>query len=197
MSKSIGNLISIAELIAQRRTAAFRVLVLQSHYRAPLTFIPEGLDSASRGLDRIRVALDDATMAAEPVALEAETIAETTRAFTKAMDDDFDTPKAMAAIFGLVRAINRSSGHKGSESNVASAREKLRKLLDILGIRPEDDIADDNLAAAPFIDLLLNVRESLRATKLWSEADMIRHGLSELGIIIADGPEGAIWRKQT
>ena len=196
MSKSIGNLVPVDELIAQRRTAAFRVLVLQSHYRAPLTFTEEGLEAAQRGLDRITAALNPAAVASEPVQLDPG-IAEATRAeFEAAMDDDFDTPKAMATIFALARAINRSAGDPATRDAVDSARETLQSLLDVLGIAPDADAEPDLIGAAPFIDLLLRIREQLRAGKHWAEADAIRNGLNELGIRIEDGPEGATWRQE-
>ena len=196
MSKSIGNLVPVDELIAQRRTAAFRVLVLQSHYRAPLTFTEEGLEAAQRGLDRITAALNPAAVASEPVPLDPG-IAEATRAeFEAAMDDDFDTPKAMATIFALARAINRSAGDSATRDAVDSARETLQSLLDVLGIAPDADAEPDLIGAAPFIDLLLRIREQLRAGKHWAEADAIRNGLNELGIRIEDGPEGATWRQE-
>lgn len=197
MSKSVGNLVTVEELIEQKRTAAFRMQVLQSHYRAPLTFTDEGLDSAHRGLDRIRAALATDATATEPIALDARIAGETIAIFEAAMDDDFDTPRAIAAIFNLARAINRSAGHGDSDSQVQAARQALRSLLDTLGIDPDADADNDVLAAAPFIDLLLRVREQLRADKQWSAADAIRNGLSELGVSIADGPEGATWRKET
>ena len=196
MSKSIGNLVPVDELIAQRRTAAFRVLVLQSHYRAPLTFTEEGLEAAQRGLDRITAALNPAAVASEPVPLDPG-IAEATRAeFEAAMDDDFDTPKAMATIFALARAINRSAGDPATRDAVDSARETLQSLLDVLGIAPDADAEPDLIGAAPFIDLLLRIREQLRAGKHWAEADAIRNGLNELGIRIEDGPKGATWRQE-
>ena len=197
MSKSIGNLVTVEELIEQNRTAAFRLQVLQSHYRAPLTFTDEGLESAHRGLDRIRAALDETATANDPAPFDPRIVEETCATFESAMDDDFDTPKAIAALFNLARGINRSAGHARSDEQLQAARGKLRSLLDTLGIEPERDVDSDMLDAAPFIDLLLNIREQLRAGKHWSEADAIRNGLSELGVIIADGPEGATWRKET
>ncbi len=197
MSKSIGNLVSITELIDQNRTAAFRLLVLQSHYRAPLTYLPEGLEAANRGLDRIRAALrgsESNSGQSEP--FEAALIDETVSAFQAAMDDDFDTPKAVAALFGLARAINRSTGG-ASSADLDRARATLRELLTVLGIDPDQDVEDGAGDAAPFIELLLTIRERLRSAKQWNEADAIRIGLSELGISIADGPEGTSWRKET
>ena len=112
------------------------------------------------------------------------------------MDDDFDTPKAMAAIFNLARAINRSAGDPATCDEVDSARATLQSLLDVLGIAPDADAEPDLIGAGPFIDLLLRTREQLRAGKHWVEADAIRNGLNELGIRIEDGPEGATWRQE-
>jgi cysteinyl-tRNA synthetase len=197
MSKSIGNLVTVEELIEQKRTAAFRLQVLQSHYRAPLTFTDEGLEAAHRGLERIRAALDVDAIASEPVSLDPDIAEKTCEIFQSAMDDDFDTPTAIAAIFNLARAINRSAGHSASTDSLDTARSTLQSLLDMLGIAPDADVDSDMLDAAPFIDLLLRIREQLRASKHWNEADSIRNGLSELGVTIADSPEGASWRKET
>jgi cysteinyl-tRNA synthetase len=197
MSKSIGNLVAVDELIAQKRTAAFRVLVLQSHYRAPLTFTDDGLEAAQRGLDRIRAALNPAAIATDSVPLQPGIADETRAEFEAAMDDDFDTPKAMAAIFNLARAINRSAGNPDSAEALEASRQTLQSLLDVLGIAPDADEESEMIGAAPFIDLLLRIREQLRAGKHWAEADAIRNGLNELGIRIEDGPEGATWRQES
>ena len=197
MSKSIGNLVPVEELIERRRTAAFRLLVLQSHYRAPLTYTDEGLEAAERGLDRIRAALNPAAVAADPAPLEPGTAAQTRADFEAAMDDDFDTPGAVAAIFNLARAINRSAGEVGSADTLVAARETLQGLLEVLGIDPDADADSAVMGAAPFVELLLQIRDQLRAGKHWVEADAIRNGLNELGIRIEDGPEGATWRKES
>ncbi|HET7054816.1 MAG TPA: DALR domain-containing protein, partial [Thermomicrobiales bacterium] len=117
--------------------------------------------------------------------------------FEAAMDDDFDTPGAVAAIFNLARAINRSAGDVGSADTLVAARETLQGLLEVLGIDPDADADSAVMGAAPFVELLLQIRDQLRAGKHWVEADAIRNGLNELGIRIEDGPEGATWRKES
>jgi cysteinyl-tRNA synthetase len=197
MSKSIGNLVPIDELIARKRAAAFRLLVLQSHYRAPLTFTEEGLEAAHRGMDRFRAALDESAVASEPTSFDSTVVADTVEQFERAMDDDFDTPQAVSTLFNLARSINRSAGHPGCETSVAHARDELHRLLELLGIRPELDEAAADFDGAPLVDLLLRVRDELRSARLWQHADSIRAGLAELGISIADGPEGATWKRET
>ena len=195
MSKSIGNLVSIGELIASRRTVAFRVYALQTHYRMQLTYTEEGLEAAQRGLERIQAAMNEAHVATDAVALDTALAPAAFSAFLAAMDNDFDTPGAMAEVFGLVRAINRSSGHAGSETALADARATLQQMLDILGIDAASGTDDTALAAAPFIDLLLEIRKELRTAKMWNLSDQIRDGLKELGISIADGATGATWKQ--
>jgi cysteinyl-tRNA synthetase len=195
MSKSIGNLVSIGELIAARRTVAFRVYVLQTHYRTPLTYTDEGLESAQRGLERIQSAMDPAHTATDAVDLDPGKAQAAFAAFLSAMDNDFDTPGAMAEVFGLVRAINRSAGLATSEETVTEARATLQQMLAILGIDASDSVGGSALAAAPFIDLLLDVRKDLRTAKMWELSDRIRDGLTELGISIADGANGATWKQ--
>ena len=195
MSKSIGNLVSIGELIAARRTVAFRVYVLQTHYRAPLTYTDEGLESAQRGLERIQSAMDPKHVATDPVALDPSLAGAAFAAFLTAMDNDFDTPGAMAEVFGLVRAINRSAGLAASTDAVNEARTTLEQMLDILGIDARGSAGESALAAAPFIELLLDVRKDLRTAKMWALSDQIRDGLKELGISIADGANGATWKQ--
>ncbi|HRA48367.1 MAG TPA: cysteine--tRNA ligase, partial [Thermomicrobiales bacterium] len=196
MSKSIGNLISISELIARKRTVAFRIAVLQSHYRVALTFTDEVLESGQRGLERIQAALDPERTSANSPALEPSLAEAHLTAMLTAMDQDFDTPRAMAEVFGLVRAINRSAGNAASGDALLAARATLSTMLEILGIDASLPTANDALSAAPFIDLLVSVRESLRSAKLWQLSDQIRDGLGELGITLADGPNGATWRSE-
>ncbi len=201
MSKSLGNFIKIRELLDRGLGTAFRLMVLQSHYRAPLNFAEEGLEAADRGLDRLRAAAKSnpngssarASSDSEDLAALAK---ETDERFHQAMDDDFDSPVAVAALFDLARAINRARTEGRDGAQVEGARQKLVELAGVLGLKLEE--ADETAAgdAAPFIDLLVGVRDQLRAAKQWQLADVIRDGLAERGIAIADGPAGSTWRKE-
>ncbi len=197
MSKSIGNIVRISELIERGMVAPFRLLVLQSHYRAPLTYTDEGLQAAARGLERLRASAeplsgpdsgrDDPGLTALAVRTKAE--------FVAAMDEDFNTPGAVAALFELGRAINRSRNDGSGHAWVESARETLLELAAVLGLdlaTPEMPSTGD---AAPFIDLLVRVRDELRTAKQWALSDLIRDELNEKGITIADGAAGSTWRK--
>ncbi len=197
MSKSIGNTVRSRDIVERNLEQAFRLLVLQSHYRAPLTYSDEGLEAADRGLDRLRAA-------AKPVSSSTtgtpnpglRDLAEATREqFVDAMNDDFDTPRAVAALFDLARAVNRAKSDNAASTDVEAARAVMLELTGALGFRLEVDKQDDLGAAEPFIDLLVSVRDQLRAAKQWAISDLIRDQLNEKGIEIADGAAGSTWRK--
>ncbi|HEX5165273.1 MAG TPA: cysteine--tRNA ligase [Thermomicrobiales bacterium] len=192
MSKSIGNLINIRELVANGDARAFRLMALQTIYRAPLNYTDEGLEAARRGLERLDLSVRgfDGTGAAASSAVDGE-LADAERRFREAMDDDFNTPVAVSVLFDLSRAANRSEG-----VDKAAAQAKLIELAGVLGLElraPEAGGAGD---AGPFIDLLLEIRAALRAEKNWTLSDAIRDGLAERGVTVEDSPTGATWRRR-
>jgi cysteinyl-tRNA synthetase len=177
-------------------------MVLQGHYRAPLTYSEEGLLAADRGLDRLRAAADPNAPAgtAEPDGAPVDLVAltaETDRQFHAAMDDDFNTPVAVSTLFDLARAINRTRAEGADAKAIEPARQTLVALAGVLGLdllaQPEAEAGD----AAPFIDLLLRVRQDLRAAKQWALADTIRDDLANLGIEVEDTPAGPVWSRKT
>lgn len=197
MSKSIGNIVQLREITSRGLGAAFRLMVLQSHYRAPLTYLEEGLLAAERGLDRLRAAVrDDAPIEGRNgvgVDLLQSAATETEATFYASMNNDFDSPAAVAALFELARVINRSKAEGSDPEAVAAAQGTLSRLSGVLGL----DLAEPGKSsgdAAPFIELLLSVRQELRAAKQWALADRIRDQLLELGIAIEDQASGSTWR---
>lgn len=198
MSKSIGNIVRMRDLLDRGLGAAFRLLVLQSHYRAPLTYSDEGLAAAERGLDRLRAAAQPGEPASRDEGTAGALDSEASRArqvFTDCMDDDFDTPRAIAAIFDLARAINRARADGAPSGSFNQARATLLELTAVLGLDLSETPTAPAGDAKPFIDLLVSVRDQLRAAKQWAIADHIRDGLAAEGISIADGPAGSTWRK--
>jgi cysteinyl-tRNA synthetase len=177
-------------------------MVLQGHYRAPLTYTEEGLLAAERGLDRLRVAADPnapvgtAEPDGAPVDLAALT-ADADRQFHEAMDDDFNTPVAVAALFDLARGINRARAEGAPPELVEPARQTLVELAGVLGLDLRARSAGGAGDATPFVALLLQVREDLRAAKQWALADKIRNELTDLGIEVEDTPAGPVWSRKT
>ncbi|MDQ6906159.1 MAG: cysteine--tRNA ligase [Chloroflexota bacterium] len=202
MSKSLGNLITIGDLLKRRNGAdILRFMVLSANYRTPLTYTEEIYDAATKGLDRLRTALRDSNGGAgDEVAVAADSalggVATGAEAqFRAAMDDDFNTPNALAVLFDFARAINRAKDQGAAVQDVAAAKAKLRELMTVLGLRPDAERAGDGgQAAEPFIELLLQVRRDLRAAKQWQLADTIRDSMTTLGVALEDSAQGTIWR---
>ena len=185
MSKSVGNIIGIDEVLDRYGADALRMFIVTSHYRSPVTYGEEALDSARAGAERLRQAAFSKGVA-NGHALDAT---EARKRFTEAMDDDLNTPRALATLFDLARAINRAhdEGHDASE-----AQATLRELAGVLGFTlHEPPHHDEN--AAPFVDLLVELRSELRTAKQYALADRVRDGLVELGVELHDGPEGTEW----
>jgi cysteinyl-tRNA synthetase len=192
MSKSVGNLITIEEFLNEHQADVLRMMVLNSSYRSPLTFSDETIDHAESALARLRSALRPATgnqrsvTTRLPVQIEA-----TQRGFEEAMDDDFNTAGALGHLFDLVRSINQARDMGLAAEELAGAQKILIELTSVLGLQldkqPETGQAD------LFVDLLIDVRQQLRAQKLWSLSDQIRDQLAELGVIIEDQVDGTSW----
>ena len=190
MSKSLGNLVSVEEALAAHHPDTLRVYFLSSHYRSPLSYSAEGAEATERSLERLHRALRPGDGTGEP--FEAAPLRER---FLAAMDSDLNTPQAIAALFDLAREINRA---RDSGGNVAAAQDILRDLGTIFGLTFHDSTADrqGDLAARPFIELLVSTREELRRAKQYELADQIRHNLASHGITLEDTPQGTEWQHQ-
>lgn len=193
MSKSIGNLVTISEILERGLADAFRFYVLQTHYRHPLTYTEAGLESAARGLERLQNAMREFE---RNNAQASETVASQIQAawdqFTSAMDDDFNTPIAVSVLFDLARLANQSEG-----DDRAAVQQAMFDIAGILGLRLIPEQADETPEdAAPYIDLLVNLRSELRIKREWALADQIRDQLAELGVLIEDTAEGPVWRRK-
>ena len=206
MSKSLGNFVRLKEIVDRGLAPAFRLMVLQSHYRVPLTYTEEGLLAAERGLARLRAAADPqapSTPGADESLVEdasgGDLVAlaeETDRDFHAAMDDDFNAPEALAALFNLARAINRARGEGLSTEAIEPARAVLVDLAGVLGLCLDVHAPPSDVDAEPYIDLLLRVREELRQRREWALSDLIRDELGKLEVAVEDTPAGATWSRR-
>ena len=185
MSKSLGNIISLPEALEFYDPQALRLFFLSSHYRSPLFYSEESVRSQERAIQRLRQAAN--TPSEDGPQLDAIEFRER---FIEAMDDDLNTPRALAALFDLVREINRER-ERGSD--VTSAQDTLRELAGVMGLTLEEP-RTDNAEAAPFIQTLVDVRTELRAARQFQLADGIRDRLAELGVTVEDSPDGTTWR---
>jgi cysteinyl-tRNA synthetase len=189
MSKSLGNFVPVREAVRRWGADAVRLFVLTSHYRSPLTYSEEALDAAKRGAERLRTSLSGSPQVGAGLAeLDASPFRER---FIEAMDRDLNTPQAVAALFDLAREINRA---RDENQALEEAQTTLRELADLLGLTLAEE--EESLAAAPFIQLLIELREELRQAKRYDLADSIRSRLGELGVALEDTPQGTIWKRR-
>ena len=186
MSKSIGNIVTVGEALSSYSPDALRLFFLSSHYRAPLLYTEANVAGQERALERLKNAVRPASAASVGSTID---VSPAKAQFVEAMDDDFNTPRALAAMFELAREINRG---KDEGADVLGAQDTLRELSGVLGISL-DETAETS-GAGPFVQMLVNVRTELRAARQFDIADSIRDRLSELGVTIEDTPEGTEWR---
>lgn len=194
MTRHLGNFISVEEALQKHSADAIRLFILSAHYRSPLTWKEESVRAAERGAEKLRVALRDysgspQTSPGDALCEEAEAAR---REFIAAMDDDFNTPRAVAQVFDLARMINQARDSGAPADSIAYAQGILHELTGVLGLTMKGLAGPTE--AEPFIALLAEVRNELRQAKQWALADRIRDGLAELGVILEDGPEGTTWK---
>ncbi len=189
MSKSLGNIVTIKEVLKSSSPDALRLFFLSSHYRRPLSYSDETVEAQERAVERLRNALRPAESSTGGE-LDAQPYKER---FIEAMDDDLNTPRALAAMFDLASEINRA---RESGQSIVRAQETLRELAGVLGLTLEEpDFASDD-DATPFIDLLVELRSELRSAKRFDLADKVRDRLAALGVTLEDTPNGTIWRRK-
>ena len=186
MSKSLGNVFSIGEALQIFSSDALRMFFLSSHYRTPLVFSNESVEGQQRAIERLKSAV--ASNSGEGEILKTNPYRER---FEAAMDEDFNTPIAFSVIFDLARDINRESSNG---LNVNPAQDLLSELAKVLGITLETDNSKADGDIAPYLDLLLEVREGLRKEKQFELSDQIRDRLVDLGVSIEDTSTGARWK---
>jgi len=203
MHKSLGNFITLEAACERWDPMVIRFFILQSHYRGPLDMTEEALDAAARGLQRLVSAIRAVRrrlQAAQPGEMpqEVQALLESSRAaFEASMNDDFNTPGAIAALFELSRGVN--SWLNEAQAPAREALEAIDGLFgrlagDALGLLPED--LEEEMGAGlsrDLIALLIQARSELRQQRAFAAADGIRDRLAELGVQLRDGPEGTTW----
>ncbi|MBC7877524.1 MAG: cysteine--tRNA ligase [Anaerolineales bacterium] len=197
MSKSLGNIVSIKEFLSKREADVMRMLVLNGTYRAPLLFNDETLDAAEKNVERLKSALRPASSSASGLSPESVTyLASTAESaqtnFTEAMDNDFNTAGAMAALFELTKAINTSRDNGATDDQLKPAQAAFRGLANILGLKLEEKQGSSEKDAQ--VNALIAERNEARKQKQWARSDEIRDQLKELGVTIEDSKDGTTWR---
>ena len=200
MSKSLGNFFTVREIGEKYDLQVLRFFMLSAHYRSPLNFSADLMEASKNALDRIINAVDNLKFLAGSVAegemteaekKEAEGLAEYEKKFDEAMDDDFNTADAIAAIFELVKYANSNVTSENTKAFMNAVKEKIISLSDILGliVDKEEEILDSD------IEKLIEELQAARKEKNFARADEIRNLLLEKGIVLKDTREGVKWER--
>jgi cysteinyl-tRNA synthetase len=192
MSKSLGNFFTIQSILKNYLPEVVRFFILKAHYRSPLNYSDIQLDDAKQGLTRLYLSIRNKIKSHKS---EIDWSNNYAISFKAALDDDFNTPAAIAVLFELANEINKNKDNQKIELLV-----NLANSLGILAMNPEDflqgvmisTIGDDGL----IIDDLIKERNLAKKNKDYDEADRIRKLLLENDILLEDTAEGTIWRKR-
>ena len=209
MSKSLGNFFAVKEVLARYSPETVRYFLMTTHYRSQLEFSDAALEEAEAALERLRIAIQNLdrlvalpTAEAEdehPASFFDESARNAEQAFRQAMEDDFNTPRALGAIFCLVGEVNQAINSPqfrltaGTKNALQRVKDCLSQLTGVLGILGETPAKAEGLTER-LIDLLVSVRVMAREKKQYEIADAIREKLAEMGVVLEDHREGTSWR---
>jgi cysteinyl-tRNA synthetase len=205
MSKSLGNFVTIKDLLKRHRPEAVRFFTLSGHYRSPIDFSDEALEAAGKGWERLTgpsLAVRERLRTTQAVAGEANTFESSLdsarAAFIAAMDDDFNTPTAIAGLFDVNRSVNTllNSGEPITRATLEAIDAFYREAGgEVLGIIPDKASGSVNAEReAGMVRLLIDLRTRARQNKDFALSDTIRDQLKALGVVLEDGKDGTTWK---
>jgi cysteinyl-tRNA synthetase len=186
MSKSLGNFFTIREILDKFDPEVVRFFILRAHYRSPLNYSDAHLEDAKSALTRLYTALKNVP----PANVELDWSNEHAARFKAAMDEDFNTPEAVAVLFELASEVNKSKS-----AELAGLLKILSNVIGLLQRSPETFLKGEVSSDDEKIDALVKARQEAKLKKNFTEADRIRDELKAAGIILEDGPQGTTWRR--
>ncbi len=194
MSKSMGNFFTVRDVLKNYQPEVVRFFILRAHYRSPLNYSDQYLKDAKQALDRLYIALKEVPA---PEKTEIDWTDESAKIFMSAMNDDFNTPEAVAVLFDLANRVNKTQSVEH-----AALLKALGGILGLLQQTPQTYLQNAISAestehfAAEEIEHMIQQRLAARKARLYSDADAIRKKLLDAGIVLEDGPQGTTWRRQ-
>ncbi|MEI8362549.1 MAG: cysteine--tRNA ligase [Betaproteobacteria bacterium] len=191
MSKSLGNFFTIRTVLEQYDAEVVRFFILRAHYRSPLNYSDQHLDDAKSALNRLYTALRGIEVEVAAIDWQQNQAA----SFKTAMDDDFNTPEALAVLFDLANEVNKTKTPAS-----AALLKSLAGLVGLLQRNPDEylqgQVSANNGSVENFnIDQLIIQRNEAKQSKNFAEADRVRKLLADAGIILEDSPQGTTWRR--
>jgi cysteinyl-tRNA synthetase len=194
MSKSLNNFFTIRDVLNQYDAETVRFFLTTGHYRSQLNYSTDNLDQARASLERIYTALRDVDLVTDFVIDKAQAHVID---FCQAMDDDFNTPQALAVLFELAKQVNvAKQAQRDDAGQLASTLKTLGGLLGLLQLSPADYLQGNNDNAEVLeIEALINQRDQARASKNWALVDQARDKLNAMNIILEDSAGRTTWRK--
>lgn len=197
MSKSLGNFFTIRDVLTEHDAEVVRYLLVASHYRSPINYAPDALNEARKSLTRFYTALEGIEEAA-PLSSDVDADSAYVARFYTAMDDDFNTPEALSAMFDLARELNRLKAAGDPQAGrLAAELRSLGHFLGLLQQAPDAFLKGGQGQSAPMDEAVIKARIAQRAqakaNKDFAQADSIRDALAEQGIILKDSREGTTW----
>ena len=193
MSKSLGNFFTLRSVLERYPAETVRCFMLSSHYRSPLNYAEDHLRQADASVRRLYTALRGVDAGAG--APDGEWLAR----FRAAMDDDFNTPEAVAVLFDLAHEVNRARGADPARARLlAGTLRALGGVLGLLGAEPDAWLRGDSGGEGPddaAVEAMVAQRAEARARRDWAEADRLRDALAASGIALEDGARGTVWRR--
>ena len=186
MSKSLGNFFTIREVLEKYDPEVVRFFILRAHYRSPLNYSDKHLDDAKASLTRLYTALRGIAADACEIDWQQPQAAK----FQAAMNDDFNTPEAIAVLFELANDLN-----KDKSAATAALLKQLAAIIGLLQRDPESFMQGDAANSDLDIEGLISARIAAKAAKNYAEADRIRKELADAGVILEDTPQGTTWRR--
>jgi cysteinyl-tRNA synthetase len=193
MSKSIGNIVAIEDLLQKYPPETLRYFLVASHYRKPIDFSEESIEEAGKAVQRLLNTVDNISDVIQKTP-EGEDFSpdEYRSRFEEAMDDDFNTPLALSALFDLARETNRRIEEKNiNEESLKSVLDTFLELGDVLGLFFKKEMEG---LSEELLEILMDVREQARAAKMWDISDAVRDRLKEVGIVLEDTSQGTKWK---
>lgn len=199
MSKSLGNFFTIREILEQYHPETVRYVLIGSHYRSPINYSQDNLRTARGALERFYTAMRGLAGLSSLPLQQLDSDNSYVQRFREAMDDDFNTPVALAVLFDLVRELNNART-EGCDTKVEALSTLLLSLGNCLGILAEDaevflKAGGDNTLTDDAIEEQIEARVQAKLGKDYALADQIRNDLAEAGIVLEDGREGTVWRR--